>query len=59
MGFKSQDKIKQEIIETIKGAKNFDGMMDKIAVYIQANYVSKLDQVEIVEPSESENLVEL
>lgn len=49
MGFKTQDVIKQEIIDAVQGAENFDDMMAKAATYVQANYEPKAEAAEVVD----------
>ncbi len=52
MAFKDKDKIKEEIIEAVQNAENFDDMMGKAAVYIQANYESKMESAVTVDDGE-------
>lgn len=49
MAFKSQEAIKQEIMTEIQGAENFDDMLAKISLYIQANFEPRTEKAEVIE----------
>ncbi len=49
MKYKSQEALKQEVISATDGAKNFDDMMVKIALYIQENFTYNSEEAEVVQ----------
>lgn len=48
----TKEDIKEQLIESVKGAASFEDMMDRAAIYVQEKFALNADEAEVIDDDE-------